>query len=68
MKNQGNLAQPRSRRSGEPHKTLLRQVTGLTESQAITLIHRFGSDRSAIERAVARLAAHRATDVPQPAD
>jgi hypothetical protein len=68
MKNKGRFAQPRSRRSGEPHKTLLRQVTGLTESQAITLIHRFGSDRTAIERAAATLAAHRGALLHQPAD
>jgi hypothetical protein len=68
MKHQSRLAQPRSRRSGEPHKTLLGQISGLTESQAITLIHRFGSDLSAIERAAARLAGDRAMLLPQRTD
>ena len=34
----------------------LRRSAGLTESQVITLIHRFGSDRSALRRAAEKLA------------
>jgi len=68
MKNKGQIGHPRSRRSGEPHDGLLKQITGLTESQAIALVHRFGSDRTAIRTAAARLATPQATLLPQPTD